>query len=216
MQANRNLHWRGVFVAAALLAACASPPTATQPSPPVAVTFFPTQTSPAPTPTPLPHTPIPLTPTPVPPGVFIDPALPAPILDALRARFDPRSGAVIASTPTNAALRVTHALNATPILTVVYGLAGAFPTLGDDAKSADLLRAWAGDPKALVSVTNDGNPPALFMAPETRAARGLILGAKTKNVPGGTLRWWAHTGGVATLSRLGGGESCLNSVAPAA
>jgi len=66
--------------------------------------------------------------------------------------------------------------NPTPIMTVVYALAGAFPTLADDAKGADLLRAWAGDPKALTGVTNDGTSPTLFMAPETRAALGLILG----------------------------------------
>ena len=162
----------------ALLSACASTPTTTpSPRPPLAVTFFP-QSTPAPTPTstPVPPTPIPPTPTSPPPGVYIDPALPGPIIDALRARFDPRFGAVIASTPTNAALRVTHALNASPVMTVVYALAGAFPTLADDAKGADLLRAWAGDPKALSGVTNDGNPPLLFMAPETGAALGMILG----------------------------------------
>jgi len=163
---------------AALLAACASTPTAIpSPAPPPAVTFFP-QSTPAPTPTstPLPPTPIPPPPTPLPPGVFIDPALPGPIGDALRARFDPRLGAMIVTTATNAALRVTHSLTATPVITVVYALAGAFPTLADDAKGADLIRAWAGDPKALTSVTNDGNPPILFMAHETRAALGMILG----------------------------------------
>jgi hypothetical protein len=37
----------------------------------------------------------------------------------MRERFDARLGAVLATTTANAALRVTHALTATPVLTVV-------------------------------------------------------------------------------------------------
>ncbi len=161
-----------------LLAACASTPTETLPSPLVAVTYFPTTASPAPTLTPTipPPTAVPPTPTPPPSRVFIDPALPADVVAILQKRFDPSSAAVLASTAANAALRVTHAPTATSVMIVVYALAGAFPTLADETKGADFVGAWRGDPKALASVTNDGNPPLLFMAPETRAALGLILG----------------------------------------
>ncbi|MBI3162258.1 MAG: CapA family protein [Chloroflexi bacterium] len=115
-----------VFACIAVLAACASPTPAPIPVPTL---------SPAPT--------FESTATPTPDVLWINPAIPASLLDVAQSWNIPI---------TNNLALASHELDIAISGSLwIYALVAPFPTLTDDVSSQDLISAWKGDPSGLLA-----------------------------------------------------------------
>ncbi len=115
-------------------------------------------------------------------GVWIDPVMPADIVETLRQRVrafgQTTSGAdaIYLSTQPDAAVRIGAGVAGAPVLTRTLVVAAAFPTVPDGLAFDDLKRFWNGDRAALASVTGNAVSTTLYLDPDTRAAMTLLLG----------------------------------------
>jgi len=142
--------------------------------------------TPVPTPTPRPTataTPLPPTPTPTPAPirVWLSPAVPLAIRDAVRTALADMDTLPAASAK-DADLRVDVGL---PVALAdwVYALVVPFPTLLDEVSWDDVLGFWRGEPGALAELAKQEEPPTLFVDPETLGVLHGLLGPSSERAP---------------------------------
>ncbi len=161
----------------AVIVVTATPTSTPGPSATPSVTPSPTLT-PTATLTPTP----PATPTPVPVGLWIAPGVP----EAARAAFNPLLGGGyrLVEHPKAAGLRLDLEREGAPIgAQWVYAVAVPFPTLADAVAWADVLRFWAGEPGALVYLTNNGVIPTLIVSEDTLTTLTALFGPPDPAAP---------------------------------
>jgi len=141
--------------------------------------------TPLPTSTPTPtHTPtitptatstsVPPTPTPEPLAVWVDPATPPMIQDAVTAAMA-EIDAVKASARSSADVTIAPGLER-PIALTFYAAVAPFPTLADEIAWADVLAYWSGDSTALLEISEDRGPVRLMAAQATLDTLTAFLG----------------------------------------
>ncbi len=120
------------------------------------------------------------TPTPTPVAIWVEPGAPAPLSQAVAALISAESADYRqANTSTEATLRVEllkPGFSGSALLERVYVPVAPFPTLADDIAWADIQTFWAGDPDALMGLSDNTAPPTLFITAETREALTAVLG----------------------------------------
>jgi len=158
--------------ASLLLAGCAA--TEPTPTPAITVIFLATPT-PRPTPTP--------TPTPV-KTIWVDPALPASLrqslvqqLGAFAAQASTPARQVVLTESPDADVRITAGQDGAPLITHTLAVAAPFPTVSDGLTAAQLRQFWAGQPDALIELSDQaGAAPTLFLDADVYAALTVLLG----------------------------------------
>ena len=158
------------------------PPTCTctvtdMPSPVPTVTLTETPLPPTLTPT---HTPIPPTPTPEPLRVWIAPAVPARVRELVTTTL-PMLDAIAVASEEEAELSI--APNRETLLAQwIYALVVPFPTIVDDVPWSEVLRFWAGE-GALTAISEDQQPPTLFVTEGMLATLEAVLGKPSEKAP---------------------------------
>ncbi len=142
--------------------------------------------TPTPTPTPKPTataTPLPPTPTPTPEPVrvWLSPAVPLAVRDAVREALT-ELDTLPAASAEDADLRVDLGLPV-PLASWVYAVVVPFPTLLDELRWEDVLGFWRGEPQALLGLAKPDTPPTLFVDPETLGVLHGLLGPSSERVP---------------------------------
>jgi poly-gamma-glutamate synthesis protein (capsule biosynthesis protein) len=142
--------------------------------------------TPTPTPTPKPTataTPLPPTPTPTPAPlrVWLSPAVPLVVRDAVREALT-ELDTLPAASAEGADLRVDLGLPVT-LAQWVYAVVVPFPMLLDEVHWQDIVRFWHGEPEALAGLAEPDKPPTLFVDPETLGVLHGLLGPSSERAP---------------------------------
>ncbi len=144
--------------------------------------------TPTPTPTPTPRptstaTPLPPTPTPTPApiSIWLSPAVPLTVRDAVRQALADLD-TLPAASEEGADLRVDLGLPVT-LAQWVYAVVVPFPTLLDEVRWEDVLGFWHGESGALAELAKQDMLPTLFVDPETLGVLHGLLGPSSERAP---------------------------------
>jgi poly-gamma-glutamate synthesis protein (capsule biosynthesis protein) len=152
------------------------------PTPPAAAVEDAATTTPSPT-----ETAVSPTPTPEPLRVWIEPAVPALVRDAVEATLDDLD-ALLTEDESQAGIRVrvAGAREANPesvLATWVYAAVVPFPVMANGISWDDVEDFWAGEPEALDVISEDDTIPSLYVPAGTLEMLQSLLGEADVDAP---------------------------------